>query len=167
VTTVSIEFRSLYTYATPETNVRLPLSDLPIGAHHVHGELAIRFGDKPLPYLGYLGSDDVCFNTWLQELMSVHDALCERDYSTYVFDEGEQGQPAFEFIRESELLFISIIDSTLSDEAADPAYQRVCCLWNDFVGALKSFQVSLRSAIELEAGNYAKVWWCRNARIKA
>jgi hypothetical protein len=167
VSTVTIEFRSLYTYAAPQTNVRLPLSALSTGAHHVHGELVICLGGKPLPYLGYFGADDACFNTWLQELLSVEQALSAAEYATYVFDEGEQGQPAFEFSREAELLFTSVIASAVSDGEADPSYQRVCCLWIDFKAELSAFKEALRVAIRMEAGPYAEVWWSQNARSAA
>jgi hypothetical protein len=47
-------------------------------------------------------------NTWTQELCAIEDALSEQQEAIYVFDEGEQGQPAYEFRKEAELLFVSV-----------------------------------------------------------
>ena len=167
VSTAVIEFRCLYTYRAPETSVRLPLSELATSAHHVHGELSICLGGKSLPCLGYFGVDDACFNTWLQELMAVERALSAVQEGTYVFDEGEQGQPAFEFTREGQLLFTSVIDSATSGGEADPSYQRICCSWADFLAATASFKVAFREALVREAGPYADAWWSMVARGEA
>jgi hypothetical protein len=164
VNTASIEFCSLWTYRSSQSNVRLPLSALSTGSHHIHGELIVRLGGKRLPYLGYFGPDDVCFNTWLHELLSVERELSTGDQATYVFDEGEQGQPAFEFSRESDMLYTSVVPSSISGEGGDPSYQHVGCLWSNFEAALGAFKQSLRAAIEAEAGPYAEVWWSQNAR---
>ena len=167
MSTASIAFRSLYTYTAQDTGKRLPVSVLASGTGHVHGELIISLGGRPLPQLGYTGADDVCLNSWLQELLAAEDALSATDEATYVFDEGEQGQPAFEFTREGELLFASVIASPISGARADPSYQRVCCLWADFAAASARFKDELRRVVEEEAGPYGKVWWLENARSAA
>jgi hypothetical protein len=150
--TVAIEFGSLYTYTAVDTNARLPLSELSRGAKHVHGELVIRFDGKTLPSLGYIGDDDVCFNTWLQELQSVQDELAKTHEGTYVFDEGEQGQPAFKFEREEDLLYVSVIDSATSGGEADPSYQRVCCLWSEYETAFSAFKSAFRGSDRQSSG---------------
>jgi hypothetical protein len=61
-------------------------------------------------------------------LQSLHDVSTGR----YVFDEGEQGQPAYEFQREGDVLYVSVIKSEVSDGAADPAWQRVPCDYREF-----------------------------------
>jgi hypothetical protein len=167
VSTASIEFRALYTYGVPDTKARLRLSALATSAHHIHGELIVCLGGKRLPYLGYFGVDDVCFNTWLKELLSVEQALSASERAKYVFDEGEQGQPAFEFSREDEMLFTSVVASAISDGEADPSYQQVACLWADFQGALSRFKDALLAQVRAEDGPYAEVWWSHNARSAA
>jgi hypothetical protein len=62
-----IRFEKLYTYTANATDVRLPLSKLASGARHVHGRLEIIISGKALPALGYVGTDDVCLNTWTPE----------------------------------------------------------------------------------------------------
>lgn len=73
----SIRFDHLFTYAVEEPQVRLPISFLSDGSGHIHGELAIHHigGGNPLPSLGYFGPDDVCLNTWTQELHAIEEAL--------------------------------------------------------------------------------------------
>jgi hypothetical protein len=164
VSTATIDFRSLFTYAAEDASIRLPVSALASGGEHVHGELIIGLGGRRLPHLGFFGDDDVCFNTWLQELLSIKRALSAAEESTYVFDEGEQGQPAFEFSREGELLFTSVVASALSGAGADLSYQRVCCMWADFAAAVCSFKEELRSTVEREAGSHGESWWLENAR---
>jgi hypothetical protein len=159
----SISFDRLYTYAAEDTMARLPLSQLADGCGHVHGELTIRIAGKPLPSLGFVGSDDVCLNTWTQELKAVQEALSGEEDAVYVFDEGEQGQPAYEFRREGELLFVSVVDSPLSGAHGDPSYQQVSCLWTDFLDSALSYRRLLKATLDSEAPEIAAKWWVENA----
>jgi hypothetical protein len=65
---------------------------------HVHGRVTIEIAGRAVPHLGHLGPDDVCLNTWLVGLCNAVNALAETG-GKYIFDEGEQGQPAFSFER--------------------------------------------------------------------
>jgi hypothetical protein len=163
----SICFDRLFTYSAEDTEVRLPLSQLSQGSGHVHGELAIRIGGKLLPSLGFFGADDVCLNTWTQELAAIEEALSDKEDAVYVFDEGEQGQPAYEFRREAELLFVSVVDSPVSGAHGDPSYQQVSCLWSDFVSSAHRYRRQLKATLESEAPGVAAAWWSEHARSAA
>ena len=52
-------------------SARLPLSALDMEwGSHIHGELRIEIAGRVLPYVGYFGEDDCCFNDWAHELAS-------------------------------------------------------------------------------------------------
>src|SRR5260370_23174940 len=86
---------------------RLPLSHLK-GGDHLHGGLRIELGGGLVPDLGHFGPDDVCFNTWLPELRAVLQIFRASSPGRHIFDEGEQGQPAFVFERSDDLAYFSI-----------------------------------------------------------
>ena len=52
----------------------LPLSKLSPDAH-VHGGLRLEIAGRLVPYMGYRGPDDACFNQWLEELRHAAAAL--------------------------------------------------------------------------------------------
>jgi hypothetical protein len=164
---VSIYFDRLFTYTAEDTEARLPLSQLSEGCGHVHGELAICIAQKPLPSLGYFGADDVCLNTWTQELCTIEEALSDKEQAVYIFDEGEQGQPAYEFRRETDVLFVSVVDSLVSGADGDPSYQQVSCLWSDFRSCVHRYKDQLKRTLESEAPEVAAEWWAANARSAA
>jgi hypothetical protein len=155
----TIRFQKLYTYTADATDVRLPLSALAAGAHHVHGQLEIIISGRPLPALGYVGSDDVCLNTWTGEFCSVLAALRDTQESKYIFDEGEQGQPAYMFAREGDVLYVSVVDSKLSGARGSPNFQQVSCTWEVFREAVTEYLSALRKALEAEAPDYAATWF--------
>ena len=158
-----IRFENLFTYTADATDVRLPLSALPSGTNHVHGRLEIIISGKPIPALGYAGTDDVCLNTWTCEISAVVEALNQSSDATYSFDEGEQGQPAYLFVREHDVLYVSVVDSPLSGAHGDPSYQQVSCAWEDFRQAARQYIQSLRAEIEREVPGYASTWLQRFA----
>src|SRR5688500_1328686 len=105
----SITFSELWTYATADTEHRLPVSTLPDdGAAHIHGRLEILVGGRAVPHLGYWGPNDVCMGQWLHVLRDAVKALSAASISEYTYDEGEQGQPAFRWSRIDDKVFISI-----------------------------------------------------------
>jgi hypothetical protein len=162
--TAEIYFKCLrWTETGDVENKRHPISTLPGPHEHIHGQLEIIIAGKPLPSLGYLGPDDVCINTWVQELMTILSALDSFLETGYVFDEGEQGQPAYEFRREFDLLFVSVIDSKISGGRGDPRFQSISCMWFDFVASARKCLAELREDIEREAGDIGKAWWLANA----
>ena len=101
---------------------KLPLASLSVD-DHVHGGLRIEIGGRLVPHLGYFDRDDVCFMAWLGELQGVTDAFVSSDSATYLYDEGEQGQPGFLFQRRGDRAFLSIVDSQISDGEADTTWQ--------------------------------------------
>ncbi len=154
----------LWTYDPGDSSVRLPIDKLEHESWHVHGHLNIEIGGRGLPSLGFLGPDDVCLSTWMQELLNIIRQLSQTERSSYTFDDGEQGQPAYEFRRESAWLFVSIKDSLLSDGSGDPSYQNVACLWEDFVIQVQKFASTLREEIESNAGETGARWWLTQAQ---
>jgi hypothetical protein len=80
--------------------VRAPLEQLDDDERScVHGTLWIRVNGRDLPALGFWGRDDACLGAWAAELSRAVQALEPSDQACYVYDEGEQGQPAFVFTR--------------------------------------------------------------------
>ena len=162
--TIGISFSKLFTFSSHDTSVRLPLDMLMQGAGHVHGFLKIEISGRNLPYLGYFGPDDVCFNTWIEELSHAVQTLGTAETATYIFDEGEQGQPAFTFQRDGDFVCVSVTESLLSGATADPSYQNVRCLWLDFNSAVLSFFACFRKALEEQCPQMAQTWWAKHAQ---
>jgi hypothetical protein len=94
---------------------------------HIHGELAIIVDGARLPHLGFFGPRDVCVGTWLRELTMARGKIAAGDSACHVFDEGEQGQPAFRFQRDGDRVDISIVDSKISDGVGDPEWGTKSC----------------------------------------
>ena len=153
---VSIRFESLFTYTAESSRVRLPLSNLADGGDHIHGALSIHIAGKPLPSLGFFGPDDVCLNTWTEELHAIKEALSNKQEAIYVFDEGEQGQPAYEFRRDGDLLYVSVVESRISGTQGDPSYQQISCLWSDFLLSVRTYRSKLQATLQSEVPDLAK-----------
>jgi hypothetical protein len=136
---------------------RQPLSALTEDCH-VHGGLQIKIGDRVVPHLGYFGPDDVCFSTWLVELDDILKEFEGKRIAQYLFDEGEQGQPAFLFEREGEQVFLSIIDSEISEGEGDNEWQKVAFSYQEFVTQVKHVRSSFLSELEVAAPATYKKW---------
>ena len=97
------------------------------GEDHIHGGLRLEIGGRLVPHLGHWGPDDVCFNEWLVQLWTVARAFATAGAEPvrHVYDDCEQGQPAFLFEREGERAYFSIIASDIGGGDADPAWQRI------------------------------------------
>jgi hypothetical protein len=134
----------------------LPLSSLSRG-DHIHGGLRLEIGGRLVPYLGYGNANDVCFGSWLSELSGVADAFLEAT-ARYVYDEGEQGQPAFIFERTGDTSFFSIADSQISDGLADTEWQRVEFATDEFLSEFYRLQNSFVAALRQEAPATAEEW---------
>jgi hypothetical protein len=93
---------------------------------HIHARLEIVIGGQCLPRLGFWGPDDVCLNTWVRELLCIRSVLGATD-GRYVFDEGEQGQPAFAFERCEDRVLVSVLRSKISDAGGDDNWHKVPC----------------------------------------
>ena len=134
----------------------LPLSSLSRG-DHVHGGLRFEIGGRLVPYLGYENANDVCFGSWLRELSGVADAFLEAT-ARYIYDEGEQGQPAFIFERTGNSSFLSIADSQISDGLADTEWQRVQFATDEFLSEYYQLQNSFVALLNGEAPASAEDW---------
>jgi hypothetical protein len=138
------------------SNDPLPLAKLSPDSH-VHGGLRLEIAGRLVPYMGYWGPDDVCFNQWLEELQGAAAAL-GRDGGRHVFDEGEQGQPAFVFERADERGYFTIGPSDLSGVGGDPDWEKVAFLPADFISALAQFRNDFIAAIMREASVHGAQW---------
>jgi hypothetical protein len=158
-----IRFSELWTYESGKSSERLPLARLSDRGGHVHGRLEIAVNRVVLPYLGYFGPDDVCFNEWVFQLHSGLGTLRSASRISHTYDEGEQGQPAFLFERDGDGMFISIVESELSDGQADPDWQRVPCSFTDFERNVAGFLADFRRHLGTVAPEFAEEWWSRVA----
>jgi len=157
--TCHIAFEALWTDA-PLSDERAPLSFLSDDNTHVHGMLNIFVDGRVLPRTGFFGPDDACFNAWVRELARASDALVAADPSFHVYDEGEQGQPAFHFERSGAAVFVSVRRSAISDGPGDPTWERVRCSLDEFVAAVATFLETFRNALSEQAGpERAERWW--------
>jgi hypothetical protein len=159
----AIRFSELWTYESGNASERLPLARLSNRGGHVHGRLEIEVRGVLLPYLGYFGPDDVCFNEWVFQLHSALRNLRSAASTSHKYDEGEQGQPAFVFERDADTLLISIVASELSDGTADPDWQHVPCRFADFERSVSSFLTDFRQHLSATAPQFAAEWWSRIA----
>ena len=128
---------------------------------HIHGLLAIEINGRRLPRL-YFFPDDVCVGEWAFQLRSALRALRSADSSKFVFDEGEQGQPAFVFERAGDLLFVSVVESDLGGGRAEPDWQRVACPFVDFEEGVEKFLATFRARLVQEAYAVGEAWWHTN-----
>jgi len=104
---------------------------------------------------------------WARELRQAVESLDAQEHARYVFDEGEQGQPAYEFVREASTLWVSVVASEVSDGEADPSWQRVPCDYAEFreavLGFLSRLQELLRAAYGVSVGEWWRKWVGRPA----
>lgn len=156
-----ISFSKLFTYHVGDPSQRLRLSELADEGEHIHGLFELAIAGRALPRMGFFGPDDVCFNTWIEELLRATQALAASEVSVYTFDEGEQGQPAFVFNREGETLYVSVVDSALSGAAGDASYQNIDCSWDEFRSAVTVFASNFHDMLRHECPLVAEEWWSR------
>lgn len=149
--TVRIDLADLFCPGSSPDS-KLPLTRLRQAHNHIHGALHVRLGDRLLPRLGFWGPNDVCVGDWLVELHSAIRQLDASPEATFVFDEGEQGQPLFKFRRSAAQLFLSVEDSILSDGPGDPDWKDVPCDYEDFRMQVFRLSGELRSILEGEIG---------------
>jgi hypothetical protein len=137
-------------------NERRPLSELRPESH-IHGGLRLEIGGRLVPNLGYWGPDDVCFGEWLTELKQVSTAL-RLPQGRHVFDEGEQGQPAFVFERDGDRAFFTMAASEISGGGTHPQWQRIEFLPGDFLMAHDRFRDSFFAELSAAAPGAAEAW---------
>jgi hypothetical protein len=124
---------------------------------HIHGAMRLEIGGRVVPYMGYLGPNDVCLNNWIGELQGVIEAF-KQGKTEYVFDEGEQGQPAYRFEHEGDVVYLSIVQSARTDATADPRFQRVAFQYRDLEPALHAFGQALLERIRRVAPSQEAYW---------
>lgn len=163
----TITFSELFTYAVDDPSIRLPLDALAHSAGHIHGLLMFEVSGRVLPHMGFFAPNDVCFNTWVEELSHVVLDLGAKEAATYTFDEGEQGQPAFAFKRDGDILYVSVAQSLLSGAEGDPSYQDVSCQWSEFLAATSAFFARFRAALLEQCPGVGQTWWATHAQPAA
>jgi hypothetical protein len=118
-----------------------------------------------MPALGYFGPDDVCLGQWAHELLLVLRKLSAGNDARHVYDEGEQGQPVFEFRRDESHAYISITgaeDDEDEDEQGASDWRAVACDVGALLSSVRSFLDELRRRLESLAPRAATAWWARN-----
>lgn len=158
---------------------RLPLKTLPemeeADGEHIHGYLSITIGAEKLAHLGFFGEEDVCFNDWISHLLGIVECFSDASQSRFLFWDGEQGDDAFEFCRDNDLVYISHVDpevysSILSSEFFDSGRAKpdekphYICDYKDFDSSVRNFIERIKKDIFLELGDFASIWWGQNIR---
>jgi hypothetical protein len=156
---ISFSALSVPVYDEGDGHVLLPLEKLADPGDHIHGRLDVLIDGRALPYMGFFGAQDVCFNTWVEEFRRVLAELGGPAHAVYVFDEGEQGQPAYEFRREGETLLVSVIASLVTGMDGDADYQQVACRWDEFASGLETFFADLRGFVAAASPLAGEAWW--------
>ncbi|MBC7806464.1 MAG: hypothetical protein H7145_09970 [Akkermansiaceae bacterium] len=158
VPTVTLRFENLAVLEDGEEGTkRVPLPSLREDSH-IHGGFRLVIGGRVVPYMGYFGADDVCFGDWLTELDGVMEAFAADEVATYVYDEGEQGQPAFVFEREGDVAFLSIADSKISDGEAHPDWQRAVFHYTDLRDEYAHFRADFADEVRRAAPATGEKW---------
>ncbi len=151
MTQLSIEFSGLYVplHVSEEgESDRGPLTILDDDEHsHIHGMLLIRINGHELPAVSHYGPDDACMGQWVAELHAAAETLQATDPAIYVYDEGEQGQPAFVFERSGETVCVSMRRSQYESKARVPPWIAQSCPLVDFVAEVQAFMASLDAAV--------------------
>lgn len=128
--------------------------------NHIHGWLELRINGRPLPRMGFRGVQDVCFNTWIAELRKAIAALENAPDAAHVFDEGEQGAPAFRFRRDGATLWVSVERSALSGAPGEETWSEEACQFEHFRSETERFLRVFRAEIERALrGARAAAWW--------
>ena len=128
---------------------------------HIHGFLAIEINGRCLPHLDFFPGD-VCVGEWAFQLRAALRVLRIAASSRFVFDEGEQGQPAFVFERAGDLLLVSVAASDLGGGRAEPDWQQVACPFVDFEEGVEEFLATFRAHLVHEAHAVGEAWWQTN-----
>ena len=156
---VGIDFSTLWTYGDG-SNERIPVGRLTDPGEHVHGDLRIAIRGQLLPSLGFFGPDDVCFNGWAHELHALGRLLAGDEDFVHLYDDGEQGQPAYEFRHVGNEVQVSVLKGS-GGGAADPGWVKVSCHRAALRRAIEGFEVALDSALRDATGDAGRRWMAR------
>lgn len=127
---------------------------------HIHGELSIVIHGRTVPAMGYFGPDDVCFAAWLVELRNASEALRALG-AVYIYDEGEQGQPAFRFERVGDEVAFSIVESELSGAGGIATWQNERFSYAAFSHAVEQTLVEFRRRVREGNPRHGPAWLAR------
>lgn len=156
---IKITFNDLWTYDVKNYKNKLSISKLNcVDITHIHGTLNIYIYGRKIPYLGYFGENDVCFNSWCKELANIAAEFKNKKSTIYIYDEGEQGQPAFRFEKTNKNVSFSIIDSKISDGEGDPDWQNLKFNYRDFLLEYYNFKEKLLKEISSKAPQILDFW---------
>jgi hypothetical protein len=136
----------------------LPVSSLKNDGSHLHGELLIVVDGEPIPRMGYFGPRDVCVTAWVRELRTAARELRSSDPARHLYDECEQGQPAFLFERRGETVTVSVVDSELGDGVGNPEWGRRSCSLAEFGTEVERFVSELEAILEDAAPGNGRAW---------
>jgi hypothetical protein len=125
---------------------------------HLHGLLKFEIDSRRVPHMGYWSENDVCFNQWIGILVSIQKAVQEKQ-PAYLFDECEQGQPAFLFeVTPPSQIFLSIVESECGEGFQDPDWQKVAFAYADFKRAFLHFKERFLQHIAEIAPHQVDYW---------
>ena len=80
------------------------------------------------------------------------------DNGCHLFDEGEQGQPAFKFQRVGDRVDVSVVDSEIGDGAGDLEWGVKSCTIAEFNAGVATFIAELASSLEEIAPGVGRRW---------
>jgi hypothetical protein len=78
--------------------------------------------------------------------------------ATYLYDEGEQGQPGLLFQRRGDRSFLSIVHSQISDGEADPGWPCMEFATEQWLAEHARFRESIFTMLRREASKEADGW---------
>ena len=140
-----------------ESDDELSLASLRTVDDHIHGRLVVVVDGTPVPHIGFFGPSDVCIGDWVHEMSEARRVLASAEDSCHVFDEGEQGQPAFRFRRVGDRIEVSIVDS-VSGAGGDPEWGTHSCTASDFDSGISSFVRQLATDLERSSPGIGRSW---------
>lgn len=124
---------------------------------HIHGELHFRIDGRDVPYLGYWGPNDVCFNTWLPLLIELIKVMRAGE-KRYEFDEMEQGQPAYVFEKSGYLILLSIVESKSGTSYGDENWQNIPFKLADLETAVSRLIAEFLAILQKKAPHQMDYW---------
>lgn len=134
-----------------------PIRSTYLSREHIHAYMRITIQGRALPYMGYFGEEDVCFNAWISVLVAMYGAMQPAGDGLYEFDEVEQGQPSYIFRRDGDSVLVSIVESKYSHAPGDSEWQDIPFSLQDLQDTLHQFRDDFLADIKkLAPGVYEK-----------
>jgi hypothetical protein len=85
-----------------------------------------------------------------------------RPDARHLFDEGEQGQPAFLFQRRGDTIDVAVVDSEISDGRGDTKWGTRSCSCASFDAEVSRFLEEFESTLETAAPGVGRAWMLRH-----